>query len=208
MRPRTAHVRRRPVRVNGGDPAVATERQLHPTPTLRRLHQSFALCSRPIFGFSSQRSEASGLWSAQRSIPEHQKFVDHQMEVCALALRSSRPSPFNRHSPDSRQLRESRVALLTGLGNANRPPRKAILFLPELEVRIQFPPARSHQRTLCRTRCPPYGPTHRNVGLNGAASPCQSAIGLRRQLPGHPCDNDASLRVPSRWTTTVQARAR
>ena len=24
----------------------------------------------------------------------------------------------------------------------NRPPRKAILFLPELEVRIQFPPGR------------------------------------------------------------------
>jgi hypothetical protein len=53
--------------------------------------------------------------------------------ACALALRSSRPSPLNRHSPDSRQLRESRVALLTGLGNANRPPRKAIPFLPELE---------------------------------------------------------------------------
>jgi hypothetical protein len=65
--------------------------------------------------------------------------------ACALALRSSRPSPLNRHSPDSRQLRESRVALLTGLGNANRPPRKAILFLPELEVRIQFPPAKSLQ---------------------------------------------------------------
>src|SRR5437763_16056208 len=27
-------------------------------------------------------------------------------------------------------------------------------------------------------------------------------------LPGHPCDHGASLRVPSRWTTTVQARAR
>jgi hypothetical protein len=65
--------------------------------------------------------------------------------ACALALRSSRPSPFNRHSPGSRQLRESRVVLLTGLGNANRPPRKAILFLPELEVRIQFPPAESQQ---------------------------------------------------------------
>jgi hypothetical protein len=36
---------------------------------------------------------------------------------------------------------------LTGLGNANRPPRKAILFLPELEVRIQFPPAGSPLRT-------------------------------------------------------------
>jgi hypothetical protein len=34
---------------------------------------------------------------------------------------------------------------LTGLGNANRPPRKAILFLPELEVRIQFPPAENQQ---------------------------------------------------------------
>ena len=69
MRPRTAHVRRRPVRVNGGDPAVATERQLHPTPTLRRLHQSFALCSRPIFGFSSQlvRSLRSLVSSAKYS---------------------------------------------------------------------------------------------------------------------------------------------
>ena len=27
-------------------------------------------------------------------------------------------------------------------------------------------------------------------------------------LPGHPCDHGASLRVPSRWTTSVQARAR
>jgi hypothetical protein len=181
MRPRTAHVRRRPVRVNGGDPAVATERQLHPTPTLRRLHQSFALCSRPIFGFSSQRSEASGLWSAQRSIPEHQKFVDHQMEVCALALRSSRPSPFNRHSPDSRQLRESRVALLTGLSNANRPPRKAILFLPELEVRIRFPPAASPLRTAHgrgfrpRSSFAPRNRLHRDVRV--ARSPVKSGIG-------------------------------
>jgi hypothetical protein len=70
--------------------------------------------------------------------------------ACALALRLSWPSPFNRHSPDSRQLRESRVALLTGLSNANRPPRKAILFLPELEVRIQFPPGESQMRTSLR----------------------------------------------------------
>ncbi len=27
-------------------------------------------------------------------------------------------------------------------------------------------------------------------------------------LPGHSCDHGASLRVPSRWTTTVQARVR
>ena len=36
--------------------------------------------------------------------------------ACALALRSSRPSPFNRHSPDSRQF-EARIAPLIGLGN-------------------------------------------------------------------------------------------
>jgi hypothetical protein len=65
--------------------------------------------------------------------------------ACTLAPRLSRPSPFNRHSPDSRQLRESRVTFLTRLGNANRPARKAILLIPELEVRIQFPPAESQQ---------------------------------------------------------------
>src|SRR6516165_1853012 len=34
-------------------------------------------------------SEASGLWSARRSILEHQKFVDHQME--SSACRRGRP---------------------------------------------------------------------------------------------------------------------
>src|SRR6516225_2621199 len=42
------------------------------------------------------RSEASGLWSARRSIPEHQKFVDHQMES----------SPFRRGRPDHTAVKE------------------------------------------------------------------------------------------------------
>jgi len=41
------------------------------------------LCHRRTLGFSSQLVRASGLWSAWRSIPEHQKFVDHQMEPSA-----------------------------------------------------------------------------------------------------------------------------
>src|SRR6516164_4881356 len=49
-------------------------------------------CHGPTFGWS----EASGLWSARRSIPEHQKFVDHQMES----------SPFRRGRPDHPAVKE------------------------------------------------------------------------------------------------------
>src|SRR6516225_10983734 len=48
-------------------------------------------------------SEASGLWSARRSIPEHQKFVDHQMESSACRRgRLDHPAVKRRPAHESR----------------------------------------------------------------------------------------------------------
>ena len=82
------------LRGDASDDIFGSQYRRHPATS--NVCQSFALCSRPIFDFSVSR--ASGLWLARRSIPEHQKFVDHQMEA-SVSPRGSPDHPSVRRRP-------------------------------------------------------------------------------------------------------------